>query len=78
MKVVFHIKISTAISILLSEYSRYIGKLYWCSTVKFFFAIIMLSRAGFTNRLYRLKPRDSSSKGPPGSCGPHRVNCRYV
>jgi len=36
------------------------------------------SRAGFTNRLCRLKPRASRSKGPPATCGSHRVNCRYM
>jgi len=36
------------------------------------------SRARFTHRLYRLKPRASRSKGPPTNCGTHRVNCRYM
>jgi len=35
-------------------------------------------RAGFTNRLYRLTPRASRSKGPPEHCGTQRVNCRYM
>jgi len=34
--------------------------------------------AGFTYRLYRLKPRASKSKGASKKCGTHRVNGRYV
>ena len=34
--------------------------------------------AGFTCRLYRLKPRASRSKGASENCGTHRVNGRYI
>jgi len=34
--------------------------------------------AGFTNRLYRLKPRASRSKRASKNCGTHRFSGRYM
>jgi len=40
--------------------------------------LVLFVCAGFTYRLYRLKPRASRSKGASKNCGTHRVNGRYM